>query len=319
MSRVLVNLQDGQELGGEVDRFDAALPGFTLRPDDGVARRLRFLDVRSVAFLSEDGAPPTSESKGDQLVTLRYFDGGSVRGVLAGGDGQRRGVHLRPIGSGSIVGLYIPISAIQDVVSVESLGKILEREDMVSPDAIEAAVSRQRQLRSQRLGEILKDQGVVHDAEIAKAVELQHQAPGKRIGDILLDLGFVNQEQLGVAIQVQIMLRDKRLGEVLIDMGFADHKTIAIALSLQFHVPFVTVAPESIDPDLRTVIPAAFARQWRVLPLTLKRGVLTAAIADPTRLDFKSELRRRSGMVIAEVIATPADVERGLAAFYRLA
>ena len=255
--------------------------------------------MRSVGFLSEDGEAPAAERRGDQVVTLRYFDGASVRGVLTGGDGQRRGVHLLPVEAGSVVGLYVPISAIRDVVSVESLGKILQRESMVSADAIEAAVSRQRQLRNQRLGEILKEQGVVREAEIAKAVELQRQEPSKRIGDILLDLGFVSREQLGVAVEVQIMLRDKRLGEVLIEMGFADHKTVAIALSLQFHLPFVTVVPESIDPDLRTVVPSTFAQQWRVLPLTLKRGVLTTAISDPTRLDFKHELRQRSGMVIA--------------------
>lgn len=316
MNRAVVSLEDERQLRGVVERFDPALPDFILRLDDGAPCRLRFADVRSVGFLSDSNEPLRVETGIDRLVTVRFFDGESVRGVLSRHEAQGRGVHLVPVEAGGVARWYVPISAIRDVVSVLSLGDILLREGMVTPDAIAAAVVRQRELRSQRLGDILKARGAVSDEQVARAVELQSQAPGKRIGDVLLEIGFVSTEQLAAAVQVQIMLRDKRLGEVLVDMGFADNKTIGIALALQFHLPFVTVSAGSIDPELRRAIPSAFARRWRLLPLELQRGVLTVAVADPTRLDFKSDLRNRTGMVITEAVATPEDVERGLAGFY---
>jgi hypothetical protein len=317
MSQALVTLDDERQLRGVIERFDTALPDFVLRADGGEPARLRFADVRSVGFLGDPAAPEPADPVVDRLVTVRLFDGESLRGALTRNEGQRRGVHLVPVEAGGIARWYVPMHAIRDVVSVLSLGDILLRKGLVPANAVAAAVERQRALRAQRLGEILQTQHAVNDAQVAQAVERQQHSPGKRIGDILLELGFVSEEQLAAAVQVQLMLRDKRLGEVLVEMGFTDDKTISIALALQFHLPFVSIAAGSIDPGLRTEVPAALARQWQLLPLSREGGFLTVAIADPTRLDFKGVLRARTGMVINEAVATRGDLARGVELFYR--
>ena len=139
---------------------------------------------------------------------------------------------------------------------------------------------------------------------------------GKRIGDILLELGFVSQEQLGAAVQVQRAMPGMRLGELMVAMGFTNDKTIGVAMALQCDLPFVSIAVSTIDRSLRKEIPAALARRWGVLPLAREHGRLQVAVADPTRLEFKHELRARTGMIVREAVATPADLERAIEIFY---
>ncbi len=317
MSGAVVRLIDERELRGQVERFDTALPDFVLRPAGGEPLRLRFADVRALGFFDEPATPEPADPLVDRLVTVHLFDGESLRGTLTRHEGQRRGVHLVPVESGAVARWYVPIHAIRDVVSEVTLGDILLRKGLVEPNAVDAALARQRGLRSRRLGEILRTREAVSDAQVAAAVDRQRRAPGKRIGDILLEMGFVSREQLAAAVEVQVALRDQRLGEVIVQMGFTDHKTIGIALALQFHLPFVSIAVGSIDPGLRQEVPAALARRWRLLPLGREKGFLRIAIADPTRLEFKGDLRARTGMVINEAVATPADLDRGIDLFYR--
>ncbi len=267
-------------------------------------------------FLAGADRPLELGAQSDRLVTVRFFDGDATRGVLEQTEGPRRGIHLLPVDAGGVERLYVPLSAIRDVVSVRSLGDILVREGMLSTQALDRAVARQLELRQRRLGDILLERGAISRDQVTRALELQRSAPGKRIGDILLEVGFVSREQLGAAVEVQKMLRGKRLGELLVEMGFADRKAIAIALALQFHLPFVTLAAATLDPALREIVPASVGRRWCFLPLSLERGVLTLAIADPTELEFKSELRTRTGMAIAEAIATPDDLEHALDRYY---
>jgi len=315
-ARALVSLPDGSRLAGVIERFDPGLPDFTLRLEDGAVRRVRFAEVRAVSFLADEAAPLEIAEGYEQLVTLRYFDGDAVRGVLQRSEGPRRGVHLAPIGDRQVSHLYVPISAIRDVVAVQNLGQILVREGIITTSALDDALARQRELRERKLGEILLERGAVDPDQVRRALELQEGAPGKRIGDVMLDLGFVSAEQLGAAVEVQKMMRGKRLGELLIELGFADAKTITIALALQFRLPFVTLASLQLDPALRGSVPASFALAHRTLPLDLERGLLTVAVSDPTRLEFKGELRARTGMRIAEVLTTQDELDAALASFY---
>lgn len=315
--RARVELQDGGLVAGTVERFDPGLPDFVLRLEGGEVRRLRFAEVRTVAFLADDGAGPAPAIAGDeQLVTLRFAHGESIRGVLRHSQGPRRGVHLSPIGGRGVSHLFVPVSSIRDVVAVQNLGEILVREGLLAPRALEDAIARQREQRSRKLGEILQARGALDERQIERAVEEQRKTPNKRIGDVMLDLGFVSREQLDAAVEVQKMLRVKRLGELLIELGFADAKTIAIALALQFHLPFVTLSARKPEPALRTKVPAGFAFRWRVLPLELEDDLLTVAIADPTRLEWKDELAARHGVVVSEALATPAELDDALASFY---
>jgi type IV pilus assembly protein PilB len=102
----------------------------------------------------------------------------------------------------------------------------------------------------------------------------------------------------------------------MIDLGFASHKMIAIALSIQYNVPFVSLAGQAIDPGLRELVSSVEALRWQILPLDLKEGVLTVAVADPSETDYKEELRARATVAVTEVVATPQDLTRALAAYY---
>jgi hypothetical protein len=279
LSGALVTLVDERQLGGTVERFDTALPDFVMRGHRAEPLRVRFADVRKVGFFGGCAPSQPGESVTDRLVTVRIVGGESLCGLLTRSEGQRRGVHLVPADISSVARWYVPMQAIRDVIPGRAMGPGL-------------AASEPRGKSAPQIGS------------------------GMRIGDILLDLGFVSQEQLASAVQVQRALPGKRLGEIMIEMGFTNDKTIGVALALQCDLPFVSIAAAGIDRSLRTEVPAHLARRWRALPLSRENGCLRMAVADPTRLEFKHELRARTGMLVSEAVAAAADLERSIEIFY---
>lgn len=322
-SDVVVTLLDGSELRGSVDSFNPQLPGFYLRRargDGGEAHtaRVAFDTVRTVAFLAPPG---TQRSKVTfpataRVVTVRFLDRQLLNGVTQNFGGPRRGLFLVPTALEGVERIYIPVTAIREVVSVQRLGEILQEQRMATPEMVERAVQRQRQLREEPIGQILLRRRAISDEVLEQGLRLQRERSGARIGEILVEQGFVSAEELREALDLQARQRDRKLGEIMVDMGFASHKMIAIALSIQYNLPFISLTSQWIDPRLRELVPSEMALRWQLLPMGLEEGVLTVAVADPSEGDYKEELRARTGLAVSEVVATPQDLTRALATYY---
>jgi type IV pilus assembly protein PilB len=128
--------------------------------------------------------------------------------------------------------------------------------------------------------------------------------------------GFIDQIQLDEALEGQAQQRDKKLGEIMVDMGYATYKMIGIALAIQYNVPFMDLSSQTIDPQLRELVPVKIASRWQVVPLSLQQGVLTIAMADPTEQSVGEEIRNLTGLTVITVVATPQDIARTITRFY---
>lgn len=318
--QVLVTFLDGQELQGTVNTLNPQLPNFFLHLGAGEgasARRVAFTEIKSVAFLKppQQRASPAFPASA-RLVTVRYMDNSVVQGITQVYSGQRQGIFLAPTGRDEVDRLYVPLSAIREVVSVQRLGEILAEQRMATREMVEDALLRQRQLREEPLGQILLQEKLIADHQLAAGLSLQRERHGARIGEILLEQGFVSSAELAQALEVQKHQRSKKLGEVMIEMGYASPKMVGIALSIQYNVPFVSLATHVLDPALRDLVPAEFARRWTIAPFSLQDGVLAVALVDPADLAFKGDLRTLTGLVTTEVVATPQDLARAIAGYY---
>ncbi len=305
---VEVSFFDRPPLFGFVDIFDPVSPEFFVRKHaENVHLRqvVPFERVRHVAFLRRPGAKaPTTCASTARLIEVRLLDGGTLRGITHSHGGQRRGLFLVPTGVPGIERFYVPASALQEVLSVRTIGELLCGRGPATPETIEAALQRERTAALRLVPSAPPADGAVP------------RAAKPKLGEILLDQGFISPEDLGGALKAQASQRGRRLGELLIDLGLVSHKMVAIGLAIQHGVPFLSLAGRSVDPALRDIVPAALARRLNVMPLGQQGERLRVAIGDPGDRGFAEELRAATGFDVEPVVAIPQEIARAQTELY---
>jgi hypothetical protein len=321
-NEVGVAFLDGTEIRGTVASFNPQLPTFFLQSgqtgDDASTREIGFEGVKMISFFR---SPAMAKGKVTfpstaRVVTVRFLDGNTIHGVTQSYSGARIGLFLVPTALEEVERIYVPISAIRDVVSVKRLGEILTEQGMATPEMVERAMQKQKELQDEEVGQILLKKKVITDEQLGQGLAAQKEKPGKRIGDILLEQGFIDRVQLDEALESQKLQKEKKLGEVMVDMGYATYKMIGIALAIQFNAPFIDLSSQTIDPQLCELVPVKVAQRWQVVPLSLQQGVLTIAIADPTEQSAQDELRKITGLTVITSVSTPQDIARAITRLY---
>lgn len=321
-NEVVVTFLDGEELPGAIQSFNSQLPTFfmVVKQPDGqeVSREIGFDSVKMISFLPDSAMPKSKVAfpSTARLVTVRFLDRKMIRGVAQSTAGARAGLYLVPTALKDVARIFVPVSAIRDVVSVKRLGEILTEKGMVTPEMVERAIEEQKQIRKDQIGQVLLKKKVISDEQLERGLEGQRQRPERRIGDILLEQGFVDRVQLDEALEAQKHQREKKLGEIMVDMGYATYKMIAIALAIQYYIPFMDLSSQAVDPQLRELVPVKIARRWQVMPVSVQQGVLTVAIADPAEQSALDELRKMLGLTVITVTSTPQDISRAINRFY---
>ena len=300
-AEAVVSLLDGIELRGKIPNLNPQRPAFSLHFKEAggelTSRQIRFDDVKMVSFLRDHSAkrgkvafPSTA-----RLVTVRFLDDETVCGVAQSYGGARRVLFLVPTALADIERIYVPISAIRDVVSVKRLGGILVEKGMATPDMIERALEKQEELRGDRLGEILVKSQAISDAQLAQGLSRQKQREERKIGNILLEQRFIDRGRLDEALEAQESKRGRKLGQIMVDMGCATYKMIGIALALQHNLPFIDIGSQPIDPQLRKLVPADLAKRWRIIPLSFQGKVLTIAVLTLRSITPKTSFEKKPG------------------------
>lgn len=322
--QVVVTFLDGTEVRGAVESFDPQRPTFLLysaQPGAEVAStEIVFQSVKMIAFLRNPAAPKLKVTfpSTARLVTVRFLDREMIYGVTQSYGGGRAGLFLVPTSREEVERIYVPVSAVREVVA-KRLGEILTEQGVVTPEAIERALQQQQSRREQRepLGQILLKNRVINEQQLAQGLSLQ-QPPRKKIGEILIEQGFIDPAQLDEALEFKNRQgdREKRFGEILVELGYATYKMIGIALAMQYNIPFIDLGSQSIDPQLRTLVPVEMARRWHVMPVNLQENVLTIAVADPREHAAHDAIREHAGLMVITVVATPQDISRAIARYY---
>mgnify|MGYP000536629139 CR=1 FL=1 len=82
------------------------------------------------------------------------------------------------------------------------------------------------------------------------------------------------------------------LRQALIQKGLMEEEEILLALSRRLGIPFVKdLEGEGFDPSLIPKVPITFCKNYKIVPLKLQDGVLTAAALDPLKLEPLDDLR----------------------------
>ncbi len=137
----------------------------------------------------------------------------------------------------------------------------------------------------------------------------------KRIGELLLDAGVVTADQLAEALAAQ-QLSGGRLCYNLIRLGHLKADDLVGFLRDQFGVAAVNLDRYQVPEAVLRLIPAAFARQRRVVPLHVLGKTLTVAMVDPSRANDINAIRELTGLEPEPVICPEAGLEAALQLYY---
>ena len=126
--------------------------------------------------------------------------------------------------------------------------------------------------------------------------------PDQRLGEILLAAGAVTSEALAQALAQQLS-EAGRIGEILQRARAVSEEDVLRALGTQLGIPFsADLDVKQIDADLAILVPIAFAKQHRLLPIKRDGTTVTVATADPLDVGGLDDLRGVVGGDLAPLL-----------------
>ena len=325
-----LELTDGRVLHGELLDFHLSADSVGLRQaDPQPARRVGMPEIRSIKLLQPvvyvaDAATLGAIGATDAQVDSRksfvvaFVDGVRMTGKTLGFVKEADGLFLflSETDGAPVIPCFIPAAQTKDVQIGPLLGDMLVEKNLVSADTLSSALAKQGKLRQERIGSYLTDRAIISTADLTRAIAAQGKRPHARLGDILIEAELITPEQLKEALAIQAIHRGRRIGEVLIEMGAVSIRLIQFALSDKLGIPYVNVREFAIGAGALEMIDTAFAIRHQVLPLLCMEDSVVVAVEDPLGMDCTQELRVKTGMTIAPVIANPQDLKARIAKEY---
>ncbi|HOY65297.1 MAG TPA: ATPase, T2SS/T4P/T4SS family [Candidatus Ozemobacteraceae bacterium] len=137
----------------------------------------------------------------------------------------------------------------------------------------------------------------------------------KRLGDILIDCNLITGDQLKQALGYQ-KEKGLKLGAALIDMGLVTEDDIIWALGNQLNISFIHLNADIVNPAAVKLVPAEFAKEFRLMPLYQAGNQLSVCMVDPLESEAIETLAARLGLQISVSICTKFDFEQAYTAIY---
>ncbi len=138
----------------------------------------------------------------------------------------------------------------------------------------------------------------------------------RKLGQILVDLGYLSEDQLWDVLEEQKQSPGEVIGQVAIRMGLVTDAQVTEALAEQWGMSVVNLPETNIPPKVLEVVPQTMAEIYHIMPISLKDGVLTVAMAEPQNVGALDDLRNFLGYDVRGTISTAKDVEAAIAEYY---
>ena len=137
-----------------------------------------------------------------------------------------------------------------------------------------------------------------------------------KLGEQLIRENKVTEEQVQEALDHQ-KANGGRIGKALVALGYVEEEEITSLLSRRYGI--VMVGPDDLEVDAATlkIIPAATARRYQVLPLSVSGTTLTLAMADPTNVFAVDDIKFMTGYKIDPRVVCPKLLESAIQKYYR--
>jgi len=132
--------------------------------------------------------------------------------------------------------------------------------------------------------------------------------------------GLVNDAQLAEMLAAQAGT-SLRIGELLVQRGYIGELDLTQVLSHQLSVAWVSLEHVDFTPMILMLVPAAVAREHRLLPVFFRTDkkrekILYIAMDDPTDVPAMQHIAELTEMRIRPLIAPPSEIRIALDKHY---
>ncbi|HEX4353329.1 MAG TPA: ATPase, T2SS/T4P/T4SS family, partial [Polyangiales bacterium] len=136
------------------------------------------------------------------------------------------------------------------------------------------------------------------------------------VGEILVRQGALSPERLEQALSI-VTERGAKLKDVLTGSHILEEAAYVEALARDLGMPIITkIQVDEIPIELVDLVPINFARQHKLLPLSLREDVIRVAIANPLDLSPLDDLRALAGKRCEAVVASADVIEAAINRVY---
>ncbi|HVO83422.1 MAG TPA: ATPase, T2SS/T4P/T4SS family [Syntrophobacteria bacterium] len=139
----------------------------------------------------------------------------------------------------------------------------------------------------------------------------------KKVGQLLLAAGLITEDQLVEALDRQKQTKRKHLGKILVEMGLAQEEDICRALATQLNLPFVTLSDMDIPPDVVELLSRKQAENKLILAVGKQERRLRLAMANPLDYGAIDDVKFRTGLEVAVLIASETDIRKAIERHYK--
>ena len=331
MAKILVKLQNGEEMKGDVLSFNATRPTFyvAVERDDGKTHNatLSMESVKAIFFLKKEEGDDSivhtetiEQSVGVGAhgfrIDLEFKDGDTMHGTAHKYNPHDNGFYLVPLNPAERYDrIYVNALAVKKVVSRKLMGKILVEQKKITETQLDHAIRYQQAQREKKIGTILKEQNYINHKQLEESLWKQKERT-KFLGEILLEAGYITEEQLEQGLRIQQENKKKKLGQILVELKYLAPNDICIALSTQLLLPWADLSSTDIPVEIATVLPEDAVRRLGVIPIERHDNTLIVASAEPQSPGLKGEISRYTDLIIELAVAYDGYIEDVIDRFF---
>ncbi|HWR57580.1 MAG TPA: hypothetical protein VN328_01715 [Thermodesulfovibrionales bacterium] len=327
MPEVLVKLQNGDVLNGNIQSFNPNLPAFYLHTvvDEGksLSVTVRMDSVKAVFFLKKEmGDDSVVHMETIEQSTfagtlgfrlhVEFNDGELIHGSTHKYSSNDKGFYLVPLNPADrYERIYVNALATKRVDSRRLMGKILIDQKKITEPQLDQALKYQREKKEKKIGAILREHDLITQEQLEESLQKQTERT-KYLGEILLEAGYITEEQLQGALHIQMENKKKRLGQILVELKYISPNDICIALATQFHLPWADLSTFKIPAEIAAALPEEVIRSLEAMPVERKDDTLRVASADPQDPGLKEKISRYTKLNIELVVAYEGYIETAI-------
>lgn len=134
---------------------------------------------------------------------------------------------------------------------------------------------------------------------------------------LLLENGLLTKTQLEEASALQ-QAEGLRLDRAIVQLGFLSERQLLEVMAKELHLPLVSLADMSVDPETLRALPAKIVYRKRLVPISRSDGVLNVATSDAFDLYAFDDIRLLTGLTIQPVLAIKDEIEKVIKTHYGL-
>ncbi len=139
---------------------------------------------------------------------------------------------------------------------------------------------------------------------------------GKRgLGELLVKEKLLSPEQLEKA-KKEVAITGGKLTAAISRLGYVTDNKIAEYVAQQHSLPHVDLEQFDIDPSITKLVPKELCLKHTMIPVSQSLGTLVVAVADPTNIYIRDDLRFLTSSKIEMVVASENAILSGITRYY---